>query len=79
MTIRKLNNLSVGDVILAYDESEARTVSYLYVGDMTLVKITSDGGVCESVTMTDDIYASSHVLVTLYTHDKYVVLRPSMR
>ena len=73
------NNVSVGDVILAYDESEARTVAFVYVGNSTLVKITSDGAVCETVVMTGTIYESSHVLVTLYAYDTYAILRPSMR
>jgi uncharacterized repeat protein (TIGR01451 family) len=73
------NNVSVGDAILAYDESEARTVAFVYVGNSTLVKITSDGAVCEKVVMTGSIYESSHVLVTLFAYDMYAILRPSMR
>ncbi len=73
------NNISVGDVILAYDESEDRTVAYVYLGESSLLKITSDGKTCESVTMTSSIYEASNILVTIYAYDKYVVIRPSMR
>lgn len=72
-------NISVGDVIVAYDESEERTVVYVYVGDSTLIAVNSADKTCKVITMTDSPYESSHVLVTLFAYDKYVILRPSMK
>jgi len=72
------SNISVGDIIMAYDESEGRTIAYVYVGGSELIKISSTDTACVSVTMTDSQYESSHILVTLYAYDKYVILRPSM-
>lgn len=71
-------NISVGDVIAAYDESEDRSVIYVYVGDSTLVAIDTVDNTCKTVTMSDSQYVSSHVLVTLFAYDQYVILRPSM-
>ena len=72
-------NISVGDVICAYDRSESRTVVYIYVGDSTLVAIDSADNTCKTVTMSDSPYEASHVLVTLFAYDLYAVIRPSMK
>ena len=72
------SNISVGDVIMAYDESEGRTIVYVYAGDSTLVAIDSEDNTCKAITMTDSSYEAAHVLVTLFAYDQYVILRPSM-
>jgi uncharacterized repeat protein (TIGR01451 family) len=72
-------NISVGDVICAYDRSESRTVVYIYVGDSTLVAIDSADNTCKTVTMSDSPYEAAHVLVTLFAYDLYAVIRPSMK
>ena len=74
-------NLSVGDVIVAeYDtENSEDQVVYVYVGGNEVVSCFSKtGSQAALVTMTDSIYESSHVLVTLYAYNRYAVLRPSM-
>ena len=75
-------NLSVGDVIVAeYDTEDfgEDQVVYVYVGgDQVVSCFSKTGSQAALVTMTDSIYESSHVLVTIYAYNRYAVLRPSM-
>ena len=74
-------NLSVGDVIIAeYDaDGNEDQVAYVYVGGMEVVSCFSKTGSQASlVTMTDNIYESANVLVSIYAYNRYAVLRPSM-
>ena len=82
-------NLAVGDVIVA-DWTDANNNSnsliYVYVGDNTLISITSISDVIEVKTLTigDDIWnaasksESPNYLVSLISYNRFAVLRPSM-
>ena len=72
----EVNNMSLGDVIVAQDGTTTRV--YVYVGGMDLVMIDTLTNTCTLKTMTSAYYAASHVLVTLPSYDFYAVLRPSM-
>ncbi len=78
-------NLTVGDIIIAesdnFFEGEIYPdrVVYVYVGDMQVVSCTTNSnGKVKLVTMTNDQYNKSHVLVTVFAYERYAVLRPSM-
>ncbi len=79
-----VDNLSLGDIIVAVDNSgtEKSTVVYIYVGGMQLVKIEGAVGGSSStvstVTMSNNPTSSDHILVTLPAYDTYAILRPSM-
>lgn len=83
------SNLAVGDIIVADwtdSSSNSNSLVYVYVGDSTLISITSIGGVIEVETLTigDDIWNaasdsdSPNYLVSLISYNRFAVLRPSM-
>ena len=73
-------NLSIGDVIIAENDSETEDqVAYVYVGGMEIVSCMSKkNSEAKLVTMTESQYESSHVLVTVFAYNRYAVIRPSM-
>lgn len=66
--------LAIGDVILA--EHSSKTVVYIYLGEGNCLAVTSKSGTATAEIISKD--ASRNILVTLYSYDKYAVLRPSL-
>ena len=79
------DNLAVGDVIVA-DWGTTNSLVYVYVGNSTLISITSiDGNVTVGeLTIGDDIWnaasgsESPNYLVSLISYNRFAVVRPSM-
>jgi uncharacterized repeat protein (TIGR01451 family) len=83
------SNLAVGDVIVADwtdSSSNSNSLVYVYVGDSTLISITSIGGTIEvgELTIGKDIWNAAsksedpNYLVSLISYNRFAVLRPSM-
>ena len=87
------HELNVGDIILAtYDGGTSYTkwgvgnVAYIYVGDSTLIRVSSKVAACTSLTIGTDIFGNhatttdtaDNILVALSAYNQFVVLRPGL-
>ena len=71
--------LTKGDIILAeYTNKDGETCSvvYIFLGSRNCLAINSVNGMCTQVTISNSI--AQNILVSLYSYDKYAVIRPSM-
>ncbi|MBE6644259.1 MAG: hypothetical protein E7612_02625 [Ruminococcaceae bacterium] len=72
------DNISVGDIIAASDADGEKTIVYIYAGGDQFIYVKSEEGVAASKYMLQSAGSSTHILVTLFAYDRYVILRPSM-
>lgn len=71
--------LSKGDVILTeYTNADGVNCSVVYIslGGRNCLAISSADGICKQVSISNSV--AKNILVSLYSHNKYVILRPSM-
>ena len=80
----RIEYLTVGDVIIAEHSTDGagtvkRQVAYVYLGDGRFICATSDGGACTvKEVSTNDYGKIQNLLTSLYSYEKYAIIRPSM-
>ena len=74
--------MAVGDVIIAEHVSTANVqiyTAYIYLGGSDFLAITSDVGSASVMECKKpDIKKIQNLLASLYSYDKYAIIRPSM-
>ena len=80
----RIEYLTVGDVIIAEHSTNnagtnKRAVAYIYLGDNDFLSVNTKDGVCSIVKCENpDIKKIQNILTSLYSYEKYAVIRPSM-
>ncbi|MBQ7348692.1 MAG: DUF11 domain-containing protein, partial [Clostridia bacterium] len=75
--------LAVGDIIIA-EWGDGNSIVYIYVGDSTLIRVSTVDTTATSLTIGTDIMnpasesSKPNYLVSLIAYDRFAVLRPSM-
>ena len=78
----RIEYLTTGDVIIAQHVNKSQVTvytAYIYLGGRDFLCVTSESGVATVVECkTGDVKKIQNILTSLYSYDKYAIIRPSM-